>query len=167
MVREIELTQGEVALVDDEDYEEIAQHNWCASYNGACFYAVRGQWDSGKQTMIYMHRLIMNAPDGTEIDHINGDGLDNRRANLRFAAHRENGKNRRKQRGTSSRFLGVCWDKSTQKWLAYLMSDGKRLHLGRHQKEKDAAQAYNEAATKYHGEFASLNVIDVERSGPR
>ena len=162
MVREIELSQGMVALVDDNDYEELAQHRWYAHREGRTYYARRhGPMAGGTWPTIRMHREIIDAPHGIQVDHINGDGLDNRRDNLRIATNLQNGANRtHKQRGRTSRFLGVDWYSRLGKWRARIMINYKDTHLGYFDREVDAALAYNEAALQLHGEYASLNDID-------
>jgi hypothetical protein len=155
-VRKIELTQGRVALVDDCDFDWLSQWNWYFA-NG---YAVRGErHPEGKSQMILMHRVIMNAPDGMHVDHINGDGLDNRRSsNLRLCNHSQNQANRGPSSNSRSGIKGVWWHH--QKWQAAIKIDGRTIHLGYFDHAADAAAAYDQAAIKYHGEFAQLNNID-------
>ena len=165
MVRQIELTRGKVALVDDEDYERLAAHKWYArakSRYGLTYYAMRRCCNPDiHTTTVRMHRVIMDAPPGMQVDHINGNGLDNRRDNLRLATHSQNQANRRyKAPGKSSQFLGVSWRKREKQWRAQIGINGKLRWLGRFDAEIDAALAYNEAALELHGEFASLNDID-------
>ena len=148
-MQEIPVTRGRVALVDSEDYHLVAGRKWCCS-NGAPM-----RYDHGAP--VYMHRLIMDAPDGVEVDHINGDRLDNRRCNLRLCTHRQNLRNRKRQDNGSSRYKGV--HKSAGKWRAQIGYDGKTHHLGYFTDEADAARAYNEAASEHFGEFARLNVF--------
>jgi len=104
-----------------------------------------------------MHRLIMDPPRGYVVDHINGDGLDNRRANLRLATHAQNGRNRRKIKKGISKYKGVSWEESTGKWRALIHVDRKKISLGCYKDEVTAAKVYDKAAKKYHGEFARLN----------
>ena len=103
----------------------------------------------------------MNAPKGLLVDHENGDTLDNRRANLRLATHYQNTCNRRKIKSkTSSRFIGLYFEKRSSRWVTAIKNHGKKIYLGRFKSEIDAAHAYDEAAKKYHGEFAHLNFPD-------
>jgi len=155
MPKRIPLTQGRVAIVNNADYEGLSQHKWYATKGGAVWYAKRDE--RGKTVL--MHQLILNPPVGTESDHINGDGLDNRRSNLRLCTHAQNQMNSRKRTNCSSQYKGVDWDKSHCKWRARIMADGKRHHLGYFDDEIDAARAYNKAAKKGFGEFAKLNAI--------
>jgi hypothetical protein len=115
-----------------------------------------------------MHRIIAAADDDTCIDHINGDGLDNRRANLRPATRAQNAANRRPRAGGSSRFKGVHWSKADNRWVARIHSGGRDITLGRFLGEYDAARAYNRAAVRVYGEFAYLNPVpDYPEQDPR
>jgi hypothetical protein len=107
--------------------------------------------------IVTMHRELMNQPKGFLVDHRNTDTLDNRRSNLRLATCSQNQWNRQKIKNTTSRFVGVSFYKSRKKWVAYIDAAGKRISLGYFNSEIDAARAYDEAAKKYHGEFARLN----------
>ena len=154
----IPLTQGQVALVDATDYEWLSQRKWYALRNKWGFYAVREEYiGSGKTRFIYMHRQIMDAPKGMQVDHANGDKLDNRRANLRLCTNAENSRNSTSRKGSSSAYLGVCWDKQHGKWLAKIRIDGRTKHLGRYETEIDAAMIYDAAARIHHGKFANPN----------
>jgi hypothetical protein len=160
-VKRIKLTKGYETLVDDEDFEELVQHKWFVlSMSSGPRASRKGRGRDGKKSKtILMHRQIMCAPSGMEVDHINHDSLDNRRVNLRVCTHAQNGANQRKQSGTSSRFKGVTWDKSRQKWLAQIMVNRCHINLGRFVLEEDAARAYNRAASTHFGEFKLLNDI--------
>lgn len=153
-MKEIQLTKGKFALVDDEDYEWLSQWKWFTHSNG---YAVRGEGTWPRQKIVLMHRAIMQVPSGMEVDHTNGGKLDNRRANLRICNHTENMRNRKSQSGGTSQFKGVFWDKHYQKWRAQIKVNNKRFHLGRFEKEVDAARSYDDAALEHHGEYARLN----------
>ncbi len=163
-MKTIELTQGFVTIVDNEDYEELMQYKWCASrtspgYAKALRAAPRDA--DGKTHHVYMHREIMNAPKGMVVDHINHEPLDNRRANLRVCTHAQNLANQHKQRGPrSSRFKGVSWYKAGRKWCAYVNVLGRRQWLGYFDDEVLAARVYNGAAAEAFGEFALLNIIE-------
>lgn len=158
--RRIPLTQGKYALVDPEDYERLSKHKWHANKGGATFYAVR--WAPRKRqkklTVIYMHRQVLNNPDSEFIDHINHNGRDNRKANLRPATRAQNNCNRKKYDNNSySKYKGVSFQQKNRKWSAQIGLNNKMMFLGYFKKEIDAAKAYDAAARKYHGEFASLN----------
>jgi len=165
MVKEIPLTQGKVALVDDEDYERVNQHKWYARFNHGNWYAERGQWDYAikKVKDIKMHRLIISAPKDVQVDHINGDGLDNQRCNLRIVTQSQNQRNMKKRtkRKYTSIYKGVCFDKERRKWVVSIYIDNKCRKIGRFKNEIDAARAYDEAAKKYFGEYARLNFPEI------
>ena len=157
MVKEIPLTQGKVALVDDKDYEYLNQWKWYASRR-RYWYAVRTQYINGKPSTIFMHRLILQTPKGMETDHINHNGLDNRRCNLRICTHTENTRHQQKQaRVKSSQYKGVHWQKDIKKWQACIRVNMKSVYLGLFTSEIGAAKTYDKAAKKYHGEFARTN----------
>lgn len=158
MAKQIPLTRGMFALVDDIDYERLMQHKWCVNAQG---YAVRGWAEKGVRHMERMHRVILgDACNGFEVDHINCNRLDNRRCNLRIATRAENARNRRKiNRPTSSKYLGVRLAKGRKRYTARIHINGKELYLGQFDRETDAAKAYNDAAIKYFGDYARLNNI--------
>ncbi len=151
--RRIPLTRNKHALVDPEDYPALARHRWCAAAKGRTFYAVR----STPRGQILMHRSITNAPAHLVVDHINHNGLDNRKSNLRLCTKSRNATNQRIRKGGSSRYKGVCWHKRDKKWHARLHHRGKTHHLGSFTNEKDAARAYDKAARKHHKSYATLN----------
>jgi hypothetical protein len=158
-MKQIPLTQGKFALVDDNDYEELSQCNWCAAWNchTRSFYAQRHSSSvNGKRTIILMHRVILGAKSGQESDHRNHDTLDNRRENLRLCTHNENQHNQKPQMGSSS-FKGISWHKLTHKWRAQIQFNASRHHLGCFTDELDAARAYDTAARILFGEFALTN----------
>lgn len=154
-LREIALTKGRVALVDDSDYERISSEKWFASTNG---YAVRTvRMPNAGNIRIHMHRTILGISDASVlVDHINGDGLDNRRSNLRICSKSENLRNRGKPASNTSGYKGVAWSKAAGKWQAYITVEGKRKHLGLFETPEAGHAAYCEAATKLHGEFANF-----------
>ena len=120
-----------------------------------------------------MHRIVMDVTDGRQIDHINGDPLDNRKCNLRFVTNQENGRNRGAQVNNKSGYKGVSWHPKAKKWEACIRageSDGRRakkIYLGVFASKHDAARAYNVAACKYHGEHAYLNIIQEDTNEER
>lgn len=157
-MKKIPLTQGKVALVDDEDYERVVQYKWNAHYHkpSGNWYARRTIDGLGRQ--ISMHRFIMSAPAGSKVDHIDRDGLNNQRSNLRFATTAQNGANRAKGRNqTTSRYKGVHWYATVGKWKATIVVAQRTIFLGHFELEEDAAKAYDEAAIAHFGEFARTN----------
>lgn len=159
MSRRIPLTQGRFAIVDDADFEWLNEWKWYAARRGRTYYAVRGIRIKGKRHGIQMHRVILQPPPGLEPDHINNDGLDNRRLNLRLCTRSQNKANSRKQPGCSSRYKGVSWNRRSRKWTAYITTNYRRRHLGCFDDEEQAAAAYNMAACDNFKEFAKPNLI--------
>ena len=158
-MKEIKLTQGKVALVDDEDYEEINKYKWCAHKGKNTFYAFRhiktvdNQW-----TSVQMHREILKQSEHLLTDHKDSNGLNNRKSNLRACTDQENCRHSVKKRGIcSSIFKGVTWHNQIQRWRAYIMSDYHQVSLGCYASETEAAHAYDVAAKDLFGEFALLN----------
>ena len=161
MAKEIQLTKGKVTIVDDEDFEYLNQWKWSTnSAKPERFYAWRNKRIDGKVNMIYLHRFILNITDRKiYVDHINNNSLDNRKVNLRQCSHSENERNKDKTKRNSSGFKGVCFDKSCNKFCSLITVNKKRIWLGYFIDPIDAAKVYNEAALKYHGDFAKLNEI--------
>ena len=147
-------------LIDEEDWEKISEYRWhlWSGPTNNTIYARVSNMGTG------MHRIILNAPKGTMIDHINGNGLDNRKENLRFCTKRENNANQKKNINNSSGYKGVAKasNYSYSKWRAYIRVDYKQIHLGNHNTPEEAARAYDVAAKKYFGEYAHLNFPDKE-----
>ena len=154
MTRTIPLTQGQVAIVDDEDFDWLNQYKWHAEKMRGRYYAAR--YLKGNKKML-MHREIMNAPKGVIIDHINGSSLENRRKNLRPCTIKENQRNRVSQKNSSSRFKGVCWHKNRKKWQAEIRCEDKFIYLGSFDNEIEAAKAYDKKAKELFGDFAKTN----------
>ena len=147
MCKEIQLTRGLVALVDDEDYDELSKYKW--SFDGRS-YARRREGGAS----IRMHIQLMGKIDGLEIDHINGNGLDNRRRNLRRVTHAQNTQNRKPNKSGSSIYKGVSWNKKSKNWRATIGIEGTIINLGSFENELDAAEAYKSAAILLVGEYA-------------
>ncbi len=167
---QIPLTHGQVAIVDDEDYDYLSQFTWRATFDGHHWYA--RATISGRR--VYLHRIVgrgysqIDLSTGKsravdKVDHRDGDGLNNRRANLRVADHAQNMQNTvGRPTGRKSSFKGVSPGVGSMegKWRASIQVAGQQQHLGHYSTERDAAEAYNEAAEQAFGEWARLNDID-------
>lgn len=166
MVREIQLTQGKVALVDDADYEYLSQWKWYAQLIKGRWYARRSvRKGFPKQIALSMHQVILNTPKGMESDHKNGNGLDNQRQNLRVCTKSNNMYNQKVQtRSKSSKFKGVYWSNKYRKWVAQIRVNHKAIWLGNFNLEIDAAKAYDATAKETFGEFAKLNTTEVDKN---
>lgn len=140
-------------LIDREDFEKINRYSWSINT------PKRGRLYVRSSHHVLLHRFIMDAPAGKEVDHINGNLLDNRKKNLRVCERCDNVKNRSVNKNSSSGLRGVYWDAESGKWAAAISFNKKRIKIGRYATKVQAARAYNEAAKKYHGEFARLNEI--------
>jgi hypothetical protein len=154
---EIPLTQGQMALIDDEDWNLVSRYKWFAHWDikGKCFYAVTNiVMQDGKRGRLYMHRIITNANIGEDVDHIHHMTLDNRRSELRVCTHSQNKCNGGPYINNASGYRGVCWHKSTKKWQAQITTNHKRIHLGYFLTAENAHEAYKAASFKYHGEFS-------------
>lgn len=166
----IPLTQGQKALVDPEDYAWLSQYKWYAHKTtyGTYMAARTYRDETGKLIFLYMHRAIVAAPEGMVVDHINGDTLDNRRANLRICTRAENNRNMhrfrtRKRAAIHSRFKGVYWDKKSKKWMAQIRVNKRNIYLGRYETEQEAAIAYDLAALHYFGDYARPNFVEIRK----
>ncbi len=159
-MKEIPLSKGLTAIVDEDDFERLNQFKWhIYKQNRNNLYAKTIVYKNKKRIAIVMHRLLVQC-EGKIIDHISGDGLDNRRSNIRCCTRNQNAINRRININNLSGFKGVSWYKAAKKWRAQIQFKNIVYHLGCFEKRIDAARAYNEAAIKFHGEFANLNKID-------
>ena len=157
--RRIPLTQGQFAIVDPQDYQRLSRYKWrlCRTKGKNVLYAERSiRLPGGKYSRLLMHRQLIKAPEGYVIDHINGCGLDNRRANLRLATAAQNAWNSKK-RNPRSGYKGVWFAGDKGLWRAAIVCYGRRMHLGYFTDKIDAARAYDAAAITYYKEFARLN----------
>lgn len=157
----ITLTRGHVALVDDADHARFGALAWHAIVTpDGHVYAARTVHRNGRKRMVYLHREILDAAASAIVDHIDGNTLDCRRANLRATDATGNARNRKADRTSTSAFLGVSWDTCNKKWIAQIKHDGRNRFLGRFADEKAAAAAYNAAAREHYGAFARLNAVE-------
>lgn len=162
--RRIPLSQGQYAIVDPEDYERLSKYKWHVKKEPRTFYAIRSEpYKKGRRRKnITMHRVILPVPEGLFVDHINHNGLDNRKANLRPATKRQNTCNSRPSRNKKyTKYKGVWWHKDSKKWVATIRHNYKGIHLGYFDDEIEAAKAYDRAARKYQGEYAKINIKDA------
>lgn len=162
-MRELVLSQGKVAIVDDEDYEYLSQWKWTAERQDKSWYAVRTTCANGRTTgLVYMHRQILSAPEGLEVDHRSGDGLDNRRSNIRVCTRLQNARNTGPRKHNTSGYKGVSRHSSSGLWVAQVTQrhDGRTRRLRFYAPTKlGAALLYNIHAIREYGEFARLNPI--------
>jgi len=149
----VTLTQGFVAAIDAADLPLAEGFNWYALAQRHGVYAVRTEQAGGKQRMVLMHRALLAAPAEMHVDHISGDGLDNRQANLRLATRAQNSQNQGLSRLNTSGLKGVSWCKRDGGWSATIGAGGKSQYLGRHDTAELAHAAYCEASKRLHGEF--------------
>lgn len=156
-MKQIPLTQNKVALVDDDDFEIVNQFKWCFHQGYADRFTHYD--DNKKQHHISLHRFIMNAPVHLQVDHLDGNGLNNQKRNLRLATHQQNAFNSEVQKNSGTGYKGVTWRPSNNTFQCRIRKDNKRIHIGIFKTKEEAALAYNQAAIKYHGEFARLNNV--------
>lgn len=153
-MRIIELSKGFTTRVSEAGYEKVKDHSWRSLRLGRRVYAVRGS----APDLIFMHRVLIGAPKNLQVDHIDGDGLNNNESNLRLATQTQNAQGFcRKRANATSRFRGVSWDAKKKKWRASIRGAGITRNLGRFNSEEVAAKAYDKFARIVFGEFASPN----------
>lgn len=160
-MKEIKLTKGYTALVDDEDFDELSKYKWQAQIRPRAIYVQRGYWDSKqkKQIIVFIHRQIMRCPKGLVVDHINHNGLDNRKENLRICTLSQNRQNTRKTKPNKYGYKGICFIKKnkTKPYQAQLHYGNKIISLGAYSTPEEAACAYDKKARELFGEYAYLN----------
>lgn len=159
MSKTIELTKGQVAIVDDNDFEWLNQWEWYAKYYSKrnCYYAVRTISHSGSRKQLMARQIMGVTESKIMVDHADHNTLNNQRYNLRTCTNKENQWNKQKQSNNKSGYKGVYWDKERLKWCTDIRKDGKTNHLGRFENKIDAILAYNDMAIKLFGKFACIN----------
>ncbi len=160
-MKEIKLTKGYVAVVDDEDYERLMDYKWhvCFQPPHDTPYARRGEGKNPNKTTISMHHHIMGIPFFVTMDHQDRNGLNNQKVNLRVCTASQNQMNAKLRKDSSSGYKGVTWKKEHKKWAAQIQVNKKRKHLGYFLTKEEAARRYNQAATALYEEYARLNQI--------
>lgn len=158
-----------VVLVSPQDVPVLWSRRWQLRFQRGKAYVRYNLKVAGKQTVLYLHRVITNAAGGVQVDHRNRNGLDNQRGNLRSADQVQNNANAVKRSGCTSSFKGVAWDKRSGKWVAYINAEGRRVSIGAFRDEEQAARAYDERARAAFGSFARLNfpIPDLEALAER
>lgn len=158
-MKTIKLTQNQTTIIDDEDFDRVKQHKWCAleqpKYKENKFMAVTNITHlDGRRETVYLHRFIMNAPKGLHVDHKDRNPLNNQKSNLRICTHAENQRNRAENSNNKSGFKGVCFVKHAKRYKAQIWANGKRTFLGYHDTAEAASEAYKQAANEIHGGYA-------------
>ena len=160
MSKQIPLTKGFIAVVDDCDYERASQYHWLAMVRDNTVYASRHFCTNGKYKRVYLHRFVLGVTNPKiKIDHRDRNGLNCQRYNLRAATKSQNGANAKVFKNNTSGYKGVQWHPRSNKWMARICVNYKNIYLGLHVKPMDAAKAYNDAAKIFFGEFANGNAI--------
>lgn len=154
---------GMFALVDDDDYERVSRYKWSAEVRKNVTYATRGVCIDGKRKVVRLHRFVMRAKPGEQFDHVDRNGLNNQKANLRSCTHQQNAGNVEKASGSKawSRFKGVAWCKRFKCWVASIRVSGGTKKIGNFESELSAAAHYDEAAVEKYGCFAFINGVEM------
>lgn len=153
---------GLKVLMDVEDVQILVDYTWYKHHNKNNNTIYMRGWNKNTRKKEMMHRVIIKAEKGKQVDHINGNTLDNRKSNLRICNHAENIRNRGQRKNSNTKHKGVF--KSGKKWGANIGYENNRYYLGVFETQKEASLAYNKAALKYHGEFAQLNTVEGGKS---
>lgn len=155
---------GHHAIIDAADAELVCRYQWFVQNDRGGHLSARASVAGGEpgregreRGLVGLHRFLMNAPEGIEVDHRNHNALDCRRSNLRLATRLQNARNRKKNKSSTSPYKGVLRRNYCNKWEAYIYVNNKRIFLGSYVTPKEAAHAYDDGAREHHGEFASLN----------
>ncbi|HZS10413.1 MAG TPA: HNH endonuclease [Blastocatellia bacterium] len=151
------ITGGQKAKVDDADHTWLSKYTWHLKKDRNNSYTATNILFGKRYKTVYMHALIMSPPAGMQVDHRNGDGLDNQRKNLRVCTQLQNSYNRKKYENCSSQFKGVTWAANIRKWRVWITKNQRRIYLGNFINEREAALTYDREAMNLFGEFARLN----------
>ena len=154
-MKKIKLTRGQFAIVDDDVYERLRKSRWYAWQHPNTGKPYAARTEKGKR--VHMHRLILNAPTGLHVDHINGDGLDNRRSNLRLVTTAQNNQNRDRYKNNTTGYKGVSQQRGRKKFRAQIYVNGRAVYLGWYETAIEAALAFDRAVRKYHGPYGCTN----------
>lgn len=157
-MKRIPLTKGQYALVDDADFDMVNQHSWVYTKHNTNHYAHTTISEGGRRKTVKMHRMILNAPNGKEVDHKNNNGLDNRRSNIRLCTRSQNQANSNVKSNSLTGIKGVHQRKDNGRWRAHAHRDGKRVWLGHFDTAKEATMAYVTYIKQFDGEFTKLGV---------
>lgn len=162
-MRVLENNKNLNVLVDDEDYQLFSKFKWTIIYKREIPYVIRGQWISETKStkIIYLHRLLVNAKNNDIVDHINGNTLDNTRANLRICSSVDNSRNQKLNKKNKTGYKGVFYNKrlKSKPYSVHIGFNNKTIFCGYYSTKEEAASAYNDVAIKFFGEFARLNKI--------
>ncbi|HEV3223889.1 MAG TPA: HNH endonuclease [Puia sp.] len=154
---EIPLTKGKFAIIDFEDLEFVMRYKWHLGSRIRSQYAIKVLGKGDGKKYLRMHNYIMNCPNGKVVDHIDGDGLNNKKANLRICDDGQNKCNRKKSSTTKNRFKGAIFRERNNRWICQITHKKKRYYVGEFKTEIEAAQAYNKKAKELFGDFSNLN----------
>lgn len=153
----VPLTKGYEAIIDAADVDCVSKYSWCCSIHTGKPYARRSmRRDNGSKSGVFIHQELIGSTSGLDIDHINGNGLDNRRSNLRLATRSQNMMNRKKQANNTSGHRGVSWQKQKRKWRAIIWASGCKTYLGDFKDIEEAHAAYVSASLRLHGPFSQF-----------
>lgn len=152
----VPLTRGKTAVIDAADAHLVGGVNWCAVKFGDTFYAATNRRLDGKRRVAYAHRDLMTPPDDMIVDHIDGNGLNCRRSNMRLATRAQNVRNSRRPKHNTSGFKGVSYNRKNQRWQAHIKVDSKSTYLGLYATPEDAYAAYCVASERYHGKYGRI-----------
>ncbi len=156
-MKELSLTKGKFALIDDEDYYIISFFTWYAAKDENTFYANTSVRLNNKLIILRMHRFLLNLKSGEQVDHRDGNGLNNQKANLRICTHSQNCMNMKGHKNSTSKFKGVSWNKRYNRWVAQICLNRNIIFLGYFKNEVKAAGIYDTKAKELFGNFARLN----------